>query len=137
MAKGVFKCLPAYFTPFLALGLAAGFTNGLLGAGGGIILILALPKLSKKHSFTSISNMENKDWYASALGVMLPATVVSSAVYFVNGGIADKRALLLLSVPAAAGGVIGALLLGRINAKWLKRLFAILVIVSGIRMIMK
>ena len=81
--------------------------------------------------------MENKDWYATAISVMLPATAVSTAVYFLNGGIADTHTLLLLSLPAAAGGAVGALLLGRIDGKWLKRLFSVLVIISGVRMILK
>ena len=137
MTKGFFNRLPPYFLPFLCLGLSAGFINGLLGAGGGIILILLLPRLSKKHGIPACRGMENKDWYATALSVMLPATAISAAVYFLRGGIADTRSLLLLALPAAVGGGLGALLLGRIDGKWLRRLFSILVIISGVRMILK
>ena len=137
MTKGSFRRLPPYFLPFFGVGAAAGFINGLLGAGGGIILILLLPRLAKKHRIPACRDMQSRDWYATALSVMLPATVVSAVIYFLRGGIADKHTLFLLFLPAAAGGAAGAWLLGRIDGKWLKRLFSILVIISGVRMILK
>lgn len=137
MSKRNFKAFPPLLSSLLCLGGSAGFINGLLGAGGGIILILLLPRLTKKQDIPATRGMENKDWYATAISVMLPATAVSTAVYFLNGGIADTHTLLLLSLPAAAGGAVGALLLGRIDGKWLKRLFSVLVIISGVRMILK
>ena len=133
--KGCFKSLPTYFLPLLTVGLSAGFINGLLGAGGGIILVLLLPRISKKHALSDTYGMENRDWYATALSVMLPATVISGTIYFLRGGVTDLQTAWWLMIPAAAGGFAGALLLGRIDGTLLKRLFAALVIFSGIRMI--
>ncbi|MBE6693845.1 MAG: sulfite exporter TauE/SafE family protein [Ruminococcaceae bacterium] len=135
MSRNFFHSLPSYFLPLVAIGISAGFINGLLGAGGGIVLVLLLPRLAKRRSIGDCREMENRDWYASALSVMLPATVISGAVYLLRGGMPELSSARWLVLPAAVGGAVGALLLGRIKGSWLRRLFAALVIFSGIRMI--
>ena len=83
----------------LSAGLAAGFLNGILGAGG-----------------------------------VLPVTLLSAILYAADGRM-DFPSVTPLVLPAVLGGTAGALLLGRINTKLLKKLFALLVIWSGISML--
>ena len=45
------------------------------------------------------------------------------------------RSLLPLLLPAAAGGLLGAFLLERTSPRRLRRLFAAVILVSGIRML--
>ena len=51
------------------LGVSAGFVNGLLGAGGGILVVLALKKILKK------KGADEKDIFANSLAVMLPVSI--------------------------------------------------------------
>lgn len=115
----------------LALGgLASGFANGMLGAGGGIIIVYLLNSLLK----TQIK--DSRDIFANALCVMLPISVVSSLIYAFRGNI-DTAGFALFTVPAILGGIIGGFILGRINAGSLKKLFAYLVVWSGIMLMIK
>ena len=125
------------------IGFCAGVINGLLGAAGGILLVYTFPLLLRKHTplpvpFCGATTppMERRDRLATSLAVMLPVTVVSFVSYWISGVTPDLSSLALLILPAMLGGVCGAWLLGRIRADFLKRMFALVVIVSGIRMLM-
>lgn len=113
-------------------GLLAGFCNGLLGAGGGIVVVLtfsaALPR----------DEDSRRSLYANALCVMLPLSLLTLATYALKGNIphgflgADYALLL---VGAAIGGVLGALILDKLPSSILKKAFALLTVLSGILMI--
>ena len=127
----------AYLPLLSLLGFSAGVANGLLGAAGGILLVVFLPIIIKNSRFSSsLKAMESRDIFASAICVMLPITVISSIVYFLNGTQASIKDVVFLAIPASIGGFIGAILLGKISTGLLKKLFAVLVIISGLRMIM-
>lgn len=114
-----------------ATGAAAGFLNGLLGAGGGIVLIYALSALNPDKSESGI-----RDNFASTIACILPVTLLSAFLYAADGRM-DFTAVCPLVLPAIIGGFAGACLLGRINTVLLKKLFALLVIYSGISMILR
>ncbi len=111
--------------PVCLLGLAAGFLNGLLGAGGGIVIVLGLSQIQKHTSG------DPRSVYASAIAVMLPLSLVSVWRYAQMGHM-DVAAMSALALPAIAGGAVGAWLLRRLSPRALARLFAALVLVSGI-----
>ena len=116
--------------PFLVMGgIVSGFVNGLLGAGGGIIIVFVLSKLLKNHA-------EPRDIFANALCVMLPLSAVSCVVYYLREQISFES-FPSLTIPAIAGGIIGGILLGRIKTEALKKLFAVLVVISGIILVLK
>lgn len=110
-------------------GLAAGVINGLLGAGGGVILVFLLRAALGQRS-------ESRDIYASALITTLPITLISTLRYS-GAGALPLRDFLPLALPAIAGGVLGALLLDRIHPKITRRIFAALVIFSGAFMLLR
>ena len=108
--------------------LAAGLINGLLGAGGGIVVVWALSRvLSHRLS-------DRRDAFANALMIMLPISAISAAVYAMRGAL-DSRELDILILPAIAGGLIGALVLDKINTNWLRLIFAAIIIYSGLTML--
>lgn len=111
--------------PVCLLGLGAGLLNGLLGAGGGIVIVLGL-KNRLKHE-----RGDARAVYASAIAVMLPLSLVSVSRYAHTGqiNIAHISAFLL---PAVLGGALGAFLLRHFSTRALSRLFSALVLVSGI-----
>lgn len=117
------------FLTLIALGLGAGFINGLLGAGGGILIVFGLNKLlAGKLS-------DPRSVYASAIAVILPLSVLS-ALQYIRRGSPDLNTLSYLLLPAVLGGALGALLLRKLSVKTLSRIFAAVVLVSGITMVL-
>ena len=120
---------------FLILGgLAAGFMNGLLGAGGGILLVFIMNAMILRHGTST--DVDNRDILANALASMLPVTAVSVISYATRGAL-PKEDLSFFLIPAIIGGVGGAWLLDRMNATLVRTIFAIIVIFSGIAMIVR
>ena len=116
--------------------LAAGIANGLLGAGGGIILVFALsPALGglfeKGEEFYT-----RRDLMAIYLSVMIPVSVVSAVRYGLAGTL-DLSYSQRVIIPAILGGILGGFLLGRLKESFILKLFAFLVIYSGIAMIVR
>ena len=57
-------------------GILAGFVNGLLGSGGGVLIVLYL---------TMIAKVGRKNAQATAIAIILPLAVLSS-VFYARGG---------------------------------------------------
>ena len=112
----------------LIMGALAGVANGLLGAGGGILVVFGLSGLMKEY--------EARDLYASALCVMLPVSVVS-CIRYASGGNLSTEGFDVYVLPAILGGLLGGLLLGRLKGAFLKKLFGGLVIYSVILLMLK
>ncbi len=112
--------------PVCLLGMAAGFLNGALGAGGGILIVLGLRKWQKS---------EGRDAYVSALCVMLPISLFSLYRY-VSGGHVSLVQFSPLVLPCILGGLVGAWLLRHVSTRALSRVFALLLLVSGVVLIL-
>ena len=114
----------------LLAGFAAGCANGLLGAGGGIIIVLAVSRLLSKRL------QRKNDAFCIALCVMLPISALSFLIYALRGHIStDGFGIFIL--PAIAGGILGGFLLGRLGSSLVKKLFAALMVISGILLIVR
>ena len=100
-----------------------GFINGLLGAGGGM---LAVPLLEK-------AGAQQKQAHATSIALILPLCIFSATLYLINGKVTLSDAVGYLPA-GAVGAVIGALLLSRIKDSWLRKIFALFIIWSGVRM---
>lgn len=111
-------------------GLLAGTVNGLLGAGGGIIIIYALNKIIGE------KELDKNGAFATALCIMLPISVLSVLIYSSRGHISMEGFGVFL-LPAVIGGALGGVLLGKLNTAFLKKLFAGLVIISGILLLVR
>ena len=112
---------------FLLLGgLASGLVNGVFGTGGGIVAVFV---------FSHIPFFKNvfgtKDIFAMTLTVGFIMSL-SSAFTYCLGGIADVKSVIPYIIPAAAGGISGAFLFGKINSCVLRTVFALLTIYAGI-----
>ena len=114
----------------LLMGVGAGLVNGLLGAGGGILIVYAMT--AALHG----SDSDPRDLYANALCVMLPISAFSCVRYAMAGNlpVADFSVYVL---PAIAGGLLGGFLLEKIRGSAVKKLFAVLVIYSGLFLILR
>lgn len=105
-------------------GLAVGFANGFFGAGGGM---LAVPVL------TFIMGLEEKKAHATALLIILPLSIISSLIYGKLVSIGDNFLEILLGV--LIGGILGALLLKKLNTASLVVSFYFLMAFAGFQMI--
>lgn len=110
----------------LAAGLITGVCNGLLGAGGGMIAVVALRRLC---------GLPEKEAHATAISVMLPLTAISSLVYALGNAVAWD--VLAFVAPALTlGSFLGAKLTGKLPDKALRRLFAALMMAAGAWMLL-
>ena len=128
------------------LGVGAGFCNGLLGAAGGILLVLLLPRVTLP-DFASVrvgetlsnrpfaEGLSRRDLLATSMAVMMPVSGVSGVLYWSGGIRPDLATVALLVLPSVLGGLVGARLLGRLPERLLRQLFALLTVISGARMI--
>ena len=118
------------YKPRLALlvpgGVIAGFINGFLGTGGGIILVFLLALVLDDGED---ADRAARDRFATVIAVVIPMSLVSALVYSerVSPSLAAPYIL-----PGMLGGAAGGFLLDRINVKWLKKIFALMVIWAGI-----
>ena len=115
-------------------GLGAGLLNGLLGAAGGILLVAVLPHLPRLHTQDAVAD-NRRDILATSIAVMLPVSAVSLILYFLRGLQPPTELLSAIWLPSLIGGLIGAWLLDRLPVRTVKILFALLVLVSGVRMV--
>ena len=110
---------------FTALGgFCAGIANGLLGAGGGMIVV---PMLKK----SGISIVQS---HATSVAIILPICVLSAALYLTRGSVTIGQALPYLPW-MLAGSVIGAWALPKLNKSLLRRIFGGLMIWAAWRML--
>ncbi|MBR2024252.1 MAG: sulfite exporter TauE/SafE family protein, partial [Clostridia bacterium] len=112
---------------FFLLSFVAGGINGFLGTGGGIIFIFML-------SF--LTNNESKNNYATSLCATFIISSVGVFTYLKNSNV-DFSMIGQVFIPAISGGVFGALVVDRINVKYLNMIFALLIIYSGINLIIR
>lgn len=119
--KGVSK----HILPLLAIGLLAGFLNGLLGAAGGIAIVIGLRTMFRGKT------ANERSFYTTAVAVMLPLSCLSVWRYAKAGHLPPVSPWSLI-VPAILGGTFGALLLKHIKPRHLRRIFATVVLISGI-----
>ena len=115
--------------PVLALSFLAGITNGLLGAGGGIILIFMLSRYLAK------TGANEKYAFALSCIAVFCFSGVSAAVYAARGNLSFEAASPYL-IPALVGGIAGALILRRVSPVFLKKMFALLLVYGGVRMLL-
>ena len=114
----------------IAAGVLCGFINGLLGAGGGIIAVFAL-RLALGDELS-----DSRDVFANALCVTLPISVLSCLSYALRGNL-KINGIGLYVIPAILGGALGGVLLGKLKAESVRKLFAALVVISGILLIVR
>lgn len=107
----------------------AGIVNGMLGTGGGIILVFWLARIMNEER-----GFNPKDVFATVIAIILPMSVVSLIVYLKGGSIDFKEAFAYLP-SGAIGGILGAMLLEKINVKVLKKVFALMVVYAGVKML--
>lgn len=105
-------------------GALVGIANGLFGGGGGM---LAVPLLRAE-------GLGQTQAHATAIAVILPASIVSGAVYLASG-LVPFSVLIPAALGAIFGGFVGAKLLGVLPERAIALLFACVMAAAGARML--
>ena len=110
--------------------VASGFCNAVLGAGGGILLSLAMGAL------ISDRFQDRRRLLITTQGAMIPGCIVSCLIY-ASRGMLDTTSFSVFAIPALIGGAAGSLLLDKIRPGTVNTLFSLLVVWSGFRMLLR
>lgn len=106
-------------------GALAGLLNGLLGAGGGMAVV---PILKKR--------LPEKQAHATSVAVILPICAVSAAFYLWRGTVSPGDALPYLPW-GLIGSALGVALMKRLSGNALRKIFALMMLWAGIRLIIR
>ena len=107
-------------------GIISGFFNGLFGSGGGVVAVMFL---------RNILNDEKKA-HASATLMILVMSSVSLAFYALYGHV-DWQTGFKLMPGGIAGAILGTTLLKNIKNEKLKKLFGLVLVISGAVMLLR
>lgn len=106
------------------IGTIVGALNGLFGSGGGIVAVPALQKIG----------FDVKRAHASAIALTASMSVISAVTYYLNG-YAEFSVAIRYIPGGIIGAILGASLLKKLSPSLLKRIFGIIMIVSGVRIL--
>lgn len=109
----------------VVVGLIAGALAASLGVGGGIIFVPAL---------VIIAGFEQQLAQGTSLAVIVPTMVVAAWSHHRHDNV-DWRAALNIGVLGVVGGLGGAWLALRLDEEALRRLFAVFLLLTAIRML--
>ena len=108
---------------YILAGGIAGAVNGLLGAGGGMVLVPLL---------TLFGAVDEDCVFPTSVSIICPICLVSLSISpgFVNLPWTEAWPYLLASIP---GGLLAGALTKKIPVKWLHRALGLLIIYGGVR----
>ena len=111
--------------PYLS-GLLIGIVNGFFGSAGGVVAVELLKR----------DNVDSKKAHATSIAIILALSFVSVIVYLLNGKIDFTNSYKYI-IGGFVGALVGSFLLKKIPNKLLRRIFGVIIIISGIRMLFK
>jgi uncharacterized membrane protein YfcA len=119
------KQSPHKIYQYLGVGVLVGLLSGLLGVGGGILLVPIL---------VGYFGVDQHLAHGTSLAVVVPTACLGAIIYGYHGSM-DVTIAAQLAVGGIIGAPIGTRLMKKIPAAQLKRLFGIMLMLVGIRMV--
>ncbi len=107
------------------IGLIAGILSGLIGVGGGIIMVPML-------LFLGFSQQQAQ---GTSLAALLPPVTLLAVINYNKAGFVDWRYAIIISLVFVIGGYFGSKIAVNIDQKILKRLFGVILLLIGSKMI--
>jgi len=122
----MFEQLSSSWWILILIGLGAGVLSRMLGVGSGIVVVPVL---------ATFFLVPQKSAQGTALAVMVPMALLGAIRYWYNPEVQMSIAVVaLLVVGALAGTLVGTELAARLPAHWLRKAFAVLLVIVAIRM---
>lgn len=109
----------------LFCGMVIGIINGFFGGGGGMICVPILQ---------NVLHLEDKYSHATAIAIIFPISFISSIIYLLTGTL-ETVPLVTVGAGVVIGGIVGSFLLKWLPPKAIKVIFAIIMLLSGIRLV--
>lgn len=109
----------------IIVGLFVGFISGMFSSGGGLLLIPA---------YKYLFNSTEKEARATAIFCILPM-VITTAFFYGRGNFINWKVGILCAIGGIIGSFIGSKLLNILKSKYLKAIFIIFLLYSGIRIV--
>ena len=110
-------------TGLILAGLGAGAVNGFFGAGGGMILVPMLTKLT---------DLEEDEVFPTSISIILPVCLVSLGISATHNPLPFRDAVPYL-IGSATGGILAGIFGKRIPTVWLHRILGVLILWGGVR----
>ena len=107
----------------LLAGMAAGMINGLLGAGGGMVLVPLL---------TLLTDLDDNMIFPSSISIIAPMCLISLTISAAAGNVPWRDSLPYL-LGSGAGGAAAGLWGRKIPILWLHRALGALILWGGAR----
>ena len=118
--------LPNMWWVLLLLGFVGGIISAALGVGSGIVFVPIL---------VMIFMLPQKAAQGTALAVMVPMALLGAFRYWRNPEIEiNLTVVALLSLGSVLGVLIGAEIASQVPGHWLRKAFAVLMVVAAVRM---
>ncbi|HEV7329559.1 MAG TPA: sulfite exporter TauE/SafE family protein [Flavisolibacter sp.] len=108
------------------IGLLAGILSGLIGVGGGIIIVPAL---------VFFLGFTQKEAQGTSLGLLLLPIGILAVMNYYNKGLIDVKVVGIMAVAFLLGGFLGSKIALAISEEALKRIFAIVLFYTGLKML--
>ncbi len=109
----------------LVLGLIAGSFSGLIGIGGGVIIVPAL---------IILFGFSQQVAQGTTLALLVPPIGLLAVMDYYKKGFVNMHAALLICIGFVIGGLLGAKVAVTLPEQALRRIFAAVIVVIGIRM---
>ena len=113
------------FLGSLSLGMFAGVLSGLVGIGGGIVIVPLL---------VYFFGMDQKTAQGTSLSVLLPPTGLLAFLEYYRAGNVDVKVGALIVVGLLLGGWVGGSFAQQIPQMTLRKIFAVLLLLTAIKM---
>ena len=110
----------------IAIGLLGGFISGSLGVGGGIIIVPAL---------IFLLGLTQHQAQGTSLAMMLAPIGILAAINYYREGHVNVGYAVILMIVFILGSYLGSLFAIKLPAVALKKVFGVLMLIAGIRMI--
>jgi uncharacterized membrane protein YfcA len=109
----------------LMLGLVAGSFSGLIGIGGGVIIVPALILLF---------GFSQQVAQGTTLALLVPPIGLLAVMDYYKKGFVNLHAAIFICIGFVVGGLMGAKLAVTLPEQILRRIFAAVIVVIGVRM---
>jgi uncharacterized membrane protein YfcA len=112
---------------YVVTGLVAGFSGGLLGVGGGIIMVPVFYYILKIPMHVSVG---------SSLAVIIFTSIAGSYKHYILNNV-NIKLVLAVAVFSIIGSYLGALVCEKVSADLLRKIFAVILMLTAIKMLFK
>ena len=112
----------------ILVGLSAGLLSGVVGLGGGIVMIPLLMLLM---------GLDQHQAQGTSLAVMLPPIGILAAWNYHKAGFVEWKYAMIIAATFIIGGYLGSRWAVTVDARTLKKIFGVIMLIGGLKLIFK